>query len=100
MASGPTASPSSGHLLEIQSLEPYLKLAKTETLRVKTTVPKTVLGRKNLRSVFSFLFFFLSIVNGNHLYKCELLTLFKNTMKNVLTTWFKLKRNSYKTIEI
>lgn len=52
MASGPAASPSSGHLLEIQSLEPCLRLAKTETLRVKTTVPKTVLGRKNLRSVF------------------------------------------------
>ena len=92
MASGPTASPSSGHLLEIQSLEPCLRLAKTETLRVKTTVPKTVLGRKNLRSVF--FFFFLSIVNGNHLCKCELLTLFKNTMMHVLTTWFKLKRNS------
>lgn len=54
-----------GTLLEIQSLEPCLRLAKTETLLVKTTDPKQYLKEKIEKCFFVVA---LSIVNGNHHY--------------------------------
>lgn len=64
---GPAASSPPGRLLEMQVLEPCPRFTEANSLGVRITLPKIILGKKKVKKCS-----FLPVMKGNHLYNMNM----------------------------